>query len=111
MKNNKGTFKEFWDGPLTWAGGIILAGYIIQAVTPNYMTTNVHPDYTRDSSCMHKLTEAHTKAMESDDWYTKGHDYDYLRSTIYIPCQQKLRQYYIDNYPEYNRRVNLKDVE
>jgi hypothetical protein len=105
------TIKEFWDGPLTWAGGIILAGTIFGSCVPKTITTNVHPDYIRDVTCSNKLTKAHAEAMEDDTWYTEGRDYSYLKATIFIPCQQKLEEWYIKHHPEYNRKVNLKDLE
>jgi hypothetical protein len=102
------TFKEFWDGPLTWAGFIIMGGIVFNACKPEYRTTNVHPDYIRDGTCDRKLTIAFKEAMQSGDWYTKGCDYGYLKATIYQPCQSELRQWYMKNHPEYNQTVRIK---
>lgn len=100
--------KDFWNGPLTWLGGIFLAGAIIAPNLPQYATTNVHPDYLRDVSCQTKLSEAYSKALDDPKWYEKGLSYDYLKTTIYAPCQAKLREWYMEHHPEYNQTVRIK---
>lgn len=94
---------------MTWLGGIIVGASILNAVMPRYTTINTHPDLIRDSSCQAKLTEAYVASLKTDDWYERGITRDYLKETIYWPCQAELVKWYMDNYPEYNKRVRKID--